>query len=128
MLFGHTALRTFRWFDYCSWIEAAQNTPLDPMLCALRACHHLRKVAIKTTNASCDAMKNLLQLKSATDLHLLMTTDQWLAVADEIRRGRCNARFLDLAMYSVETSVATEAIIAVASAIRLDQNPEHVTL
>jgi hypothetical protein len=42
-----------------------------------------------TKFASADAMKNLLQFQSATDLFLLLETDLRLAVADEIRLGRC---------------------------------------
>jgi hypothetical protein len=54
--------------------------------------------------------------------------DHWLAVADEIRRGHCNVRSLDLGILLVTTSEATEAVKAVASAIQLDCNLEKLTL
>jgi hypothetical protein len=124
----HTALQEFAWLVGCSPMEAAQITALDPVFRTLVACPHLWKVTVMTNCASADAMKNLLQLQSATDLRLLLETENWLAVADEIRRGRCNVRFLDLAMFRVAESDATKAVKAVASAIRLDQNLEHITL
>jgi hypothetical protein len=124
----HKALRDFRWIDFCPLLGAAQNTALDPLLRALPACPHLRKVAIKTKYASADAMKNLLQLRPTTDLNLALKTYQWLAVADEIRQGRCNVETLTLAMYRGATLDATEAAKAVAGAIRLDRNLEHLNL
>jgi hypothetical protein len=36
-------------------------------------------------HASTDAMKNLLQLRPATEMRLLLKTDQWLPLADDIR-------------------------------------------
>jgi hypothetical protein len=45
-----------------------------------------------TRCASADAMKNPLQLRPEMKLRLLLETDQWLAVADEIRHGGCNAQ------------------------------------
>jgi hypothetical protein len=67
-------------------------------------------------------------LQLVTDLYLVLETEQWLAAADEIRRGRCNVQRLTLGKYRVAESEATEAVKAVASAIRLDQNLEHITL
>jgi hypothetical protein len=80
----HTTLQEFTWIDHCSRLESAQNTALNPVLQVLPASPHLRMVMIMTACASCDAMKNLLQLRSATALSLIMEMDQWLAVADEI--------------------------------------------
>jgi hypothetical protein len=51
-----------------------------------------------------------------------------MAVADEIRRGRCNVKRLTLAMLQGVTSDATEAVQALTSAIQLDCNLEHLTL
>jgi hypothetical protein len=48
--------------------------------------------------ASVDAVKNLQQMRPATELHLVVETDHWLAVADEIRHGRCNVQKLSLSM------------------------------
>jgi hypothetical protein len=125
----HTTLQRFFWLEYGSRIEVAQNTVIDPVLRALPACPHLRKVIIVTKCASADAIKNLLvQLHSATDLRLVMEKENWLAVANEIRHGRCNVQRLHLAMPTVTISEATEAVKAVASAIQLDQNLEHLTL
>jgi hypothetical protein len=58
-------------------------------------------------------MKNLLQFQSATDSH------RWLAVADEIRIGRCFIKNLQLGLLrrSSSTEANTEAIKALASAI-----------
>jgi hypothetical protein len=74
-------------------------------------------------------MKNLLQLGPATDLRLVLNKEHWLAVADEIRRGRCHVRKqLQLYMPHGTISDATEAVQAVASAIRMDQNLESLML
>jgi hypothetical protein len=81
------------------------------------------------TDCTCpDAMTNLLQLQSATSLRLVLKTDHWLAMADEVRRGRCNVRSLTLIMLPASRSEATEVVKAVASAIRLDHNLEHLKL
>jgi hypothetical protein len=124
----HTNLQHFGWIDLNSQTEAAQITTIDPVLWALPACPHLQTVTMMTKYARADAMKNLLQLQSATDLRLVLTTEKWLAVADEIRRGRCNVRRLTLVMLQGARSDATEAVKAVAGAMRLDQNLEHLTL
>jgi hypothetical protein len=79
-----------------------------------------------TKFAGADAMRNLLHF---ADLRLVpRTTEDWLAVADEIRQGRCNVQRLVLVMLRVERSEATEAVKAVISAIRLDHNLEHLSL
>jgi hypothetical protein len=125
---GHAALEEFSWFDHCSPREVAQITAIDPVLCALQACPHLRKVVIMTKCASFDAIKNLLQLHSATDLRLVLEMNEWLAVTDEIRRGRYNVRKLALNKAEGTRSEATEAIKAVASAIRMDCKMESLVL
>jgi hypothetical protein len=125
---GHTNLQIFKWIDLYSHTEAAQITRLDPVLRALPVCPHLREVVIMTKYASADAVRNLLQLLSAANLHLVLEKENWSAVADEIRRGRCNVKSLELVLLSVGTSEATEAVKAVASAIRLDCNLEHLML
>jgi hypothetical protein len=124
---GHTSLQAFGWFDWNA-LGAAQGLSLDPVLRALPACPHLWKVDIMTECASADAMKNLLQLQSATDLLLVLNKDHWLVVADKIRQGRCNVQRLNLSMVQATRSEATEAVKAVASAIRSDQNLNHLTL
>jgi hypothetical protein len=74
-------------------MEAApQGLSLDPVLWELPAFPRLQRVDIMTRCASAYAMKNLLQLRK--DTHLILETDHWLAVADEIREGRCNMKHL----------------------------------
>jgi hypothetical protein len=91
------------------------------VLQALLACPHLQEVTIWSEYASADAMKNLLQLG--------LEMDQWLTVADEIRRGRCNVQTLPFAMLlQGAESDATEAAKAIASAIQMDCNLEHLML
>jgi hypothetical protein len=75
-----------------------------------------------------EAVKNLLQLHSAVDLRLVLETDKWLAVTDGIRRGLCNVRKLNLAMLQAARCKATEAAKAIARAIRLDSNLDHLLL
>jgi hypothetical protein len=67
-------------------------------------------------------------LGPATDLHLVVNTELWLAVAEGIRQGRCNIRHLCLDRIQRRSSKNTEAVKAIASAIRLDRNLEHLTL
>jgi hypothetical protein len=126
----HTALQVFGWYDCLSHsqLEAVQITAVDHILLTLSACPHLQMVFIQTTCASSDAVKNLLQLRPATDLRLVVEFDQWLAVADEIRGGRCNVQTLGLAMFQTTISEATEAVQAVASAIQLDCNLKNLFL
>jgi hypothetical protein len=126
----HTALEAFGWADACSLVqlEAFQSTALDLVLWSLPTCTHLRMVSITTKCASVDALKNLLQMHSATELRLILKTDHWLAVADEIEQGRCNIHELTLCMNQGRISEATLAVKAVASAIRLDCNLEHLVL
>jgi hypothetical protein len=125
----HTALQDLAWYDFADRQEVApRDLSPDLVLEALSACPHLRKVVIKIPLASAGAMKTLLQLRPATKLHLLLETDQWLAVADEIRQGRCNVQSLILVMYRGATSDATQAVKALASAIQLDCNLECLDL
>jgi hypothetical protein len=124
----HMALQEFIWADFRSQREAAQGAALDPVLWALSACPHLRNVAIRTTCASADATKNLLQLPAVTTLRLSLKADQWFAVANEIRRGRCNVQALGLVMLQGTSSDTTEVIKAVARAIQLDCNLETLRL
>jgi hypothetical protein len=120
----HKTLQEFRLLDW----STVEGTALDPVLQALPACPHLNVVAIMTRCASAAAMQNLLQLRPATDLHLALETEQWLAVADEIRQGRCEIKRLTLNMHRRTISEATEALEALASAIKLDYNLTHLTL
>jgi hypothetical protein len=124
----HTALQEFTWADFCSRLEAAQTTALDPVLRALTACPNLRKVTIMTKCASAEAMKNLLHLQPATELYLVLETDRWMAVTDGIRHGRCNVQSLTLEMLQATRSEATEAVQALASAIQLDRSLRHLHL
>jgi hypothetical protein len=62
-------------------------------------------------------------------LRLLLETEQWMAVADEIRQGRCFVQRLTLVMIQEdERSEASKAIQAVLRAIRWDSNLEHLAL
>jgi hypothetical protein len=122
----HTALEEFTWIDWRPL--ALSDLALDPVLRALSACPHLQYVTIKTDCASADAVKNLLQLRPATNLYLVLETYQWLAVADEIRQGRCNVQRLTLVMIQVTKSEASETVKALATAIRLDQKLKDFTL
>jgi hypothetical protein len=129
----HKKLYGFCWFDFVSRLQTA---PVDPVLQALPACSHLQRVEIVTNCASDGAMRNLLQLPKDTRLSLLHTNkEHWLAVADGIRQGQCNIKTLHLALEpqnrsprATEVEKATEAVKAIASAIRLDHNLEHLTL
>jgi hypothetical protein len=116
----HTTLKNFTWAD-----PRSQTDP-DLVLRALPACPHLREVTIMTKYASADAMKNLLQLTPATKLYLVLEMDQLLAVADEIRQGRCKIKYLGLHMHQGSISDATEAVKIVANAIRFDSILEHL--
>jgi hypothetical protein len=126
----HTALQEFIWADPCSRLEAAQITVVDPVLQALTACPHLRKINIMTKHASNASLKNLLHSHKATELWcLILETDQsWLTVTDEIRHGRCNVQTLTFAMLQVTRSETTKAVQALASSIQLDRNLEHLEL
>jgi hypothetical protein len=59
-----------------------------------------------------------------------MESEQWLAVADEIRRGRCNVQRLFLTILEATKSEAIEAVKAVhvASTIQMDHNLESLSL
>jgi hypothetical protein len=79
-----------------------------------------------TKCASSDAMKSLMQ--SAAVLTLVLNTEHWSAVADEIRQGHCNIKFLNLVKFQSSSSEDTEAAKTIASAIQLDRNLCHITL
>jgi hypothetical protein len=65
-------------------------------------------------------MQELLYL-GLTKLHLKVNTEHWLALADGIRQGHCTIKNLHLALLlQKSSSKATEAMKAVASAIRED--------
>jgi hypothetical protein len=127
----HPTLEEFTWVDWF-FPRVPRDLPstLDPVLRTLSACPHLRKVIVSTIYASCDAMKSLLQLRPATDLKLLLNAERCLAVADEIRCGRCKVKRLTLVMYhrGDSRSEATEAINAVVKVIQLDCNLEDLGL
>jgi hypothetical protein len=118
----HTTLKGFSWVD--CW-----RSRVDPglVLQALPACPHLQRVVIRTKYASADAMNNLLQLTPAAKLYLSLKMNQWLALADEIRQGRCKIKYLSLSMHDGSTSGAAEAVKVVADAIRRDCSLEHIT-
>jgi hypothetical protein len=86
----HTGLQDFRLLETVDWshtgtVVAMQGTDFDPVLRALPACPHLRKVYIMITCANAGAIKNLLQSRTTTELCLALNTEQWLAMADGIR-------------------------------------------
>jgi hypothetical protein len=128
----HTALQEFRWIDFGSRSQVAPvDISLDPVLRALPACPHLRKVTIRTTCASADATRTLLQLPEDAVLALSVDMEHWLAVADGIGQGHCNIKSLSLLLlqsFQSSRSKDTEAVKAIASAIRLDRNLEHLEL
>jgi hypothetical protein len=126
----HTTLQIFVWIDSRFMQEAAmQDVIADPVLRALSECPHLRDVTIITKSASTDAMNSLLQLHSFALLRLVLkTTEHWLAVADEIRLGRCYLKNLTLCMVQTSRSETTEAVKALANAIRLDRNLKGLEL
>jgi hypothetical protein len=127
-LLEHTGLQEFTWIDMRPPLEAAQSTAFDHVLRALPACPHLHVVFILTNFASADTIRNLLQLPTDTILHLALTPDHWLAVADEIRLGHCLIKTLCLSMLQSSSSKATEAFKVVASAIRWDRHLKHLYL
>jgi hypothetical protein len=110
------------WVDSCVPLESAHDISLDPVLRALPACPHLDNVIIRTECANAGAMKHLLQLRSDTRLNLSLNTEHWLAVADEIRQGRCHVQSLILWMLEEARFEDTKAVKAVASAIQMDHN------
>jgi hypothetical protein len=129
----HTNLQEIRWIDFLSRTEeVTRDLSLDLVIQALPACPYLRKVTIWTLYGSVDAIKTLLQLRPATELVLVLNKkENWLMVADEIRRGHCNVKRLTLIMHKVHaarSSEATEAVKAVASAIQMDFNLESLVL
>jgi hypothetical protein len=125
----HTGLRDFMWVDFGPLEETVQSATLDPLLWALAACSHLREITIITKSASADALKSLLQLNSAIDLRLVInTTVSWLAVVDEFRLGRCLIKILHIGMLHSSSSKATAGVQALADAIQMDRNLEHLSL
>jgi hypothetical protein len=126
----HTNLQEFTWVDsFFPYQLEAMNSAVDPVLRALPACPHLRKVTILTECGSADGMKSLLQLQSTTEVRVRLKAEHWLPVVDEIRSGRCHVASLTLIVALEATRPeATEAVKALASAIRLDQTLEHLTL
>jgi hypothetical protein len=118
----HSSLVDFGWFDICSLQEESQNTTLDPVLLALPACNNLRKITFASKQASANAVRKLMQLPKDTDLVLAVEMDSLLAVADEIRQGRCRVKTLNLWMFRGSSPDATNAVKAVANAIREDRN------
>lgn len=105
-------MQEFNWFEARgSWRDPVpRDIPLDLWL-------HLQKVTIKTVCASADAVKELLQLQSATCLRLVLKTDHVMAVTDEIRQGRCNVQTLNMTIMRELISEVTEAVQALARAI-----------
>jgi hypothetical protein len=124
----NTGLQEFNLIDCCFVQEVAQNTALDPVLRALSACPHIQQVFVMSNFASADAVKNLLQLPTDTSLRLALKPDLWLVVADEICQGRCLTRDLMLWMAQSSCFAATEAVKAVANAIRRDRHLESIAL
>jgi hypothetical protein len=113
---------------FCSW-SAAQNNGinvLDPVIRALPAYSHLRKVTIMTQYASADAVKNLLH--SPKTLHLVLHTEPVLAVAQEIQHGRNDIEVPILAILEGTSSEATKAVKAIARAIRRDRIMKRLDL
>jgi hypothetical protein len=74
------------------------------------------------------AMKNLLQLGPTTDLVLGLYTDHWPAAANGILQGRCNSKHLNLDTLQGTSLEDTEAVKAIAGAIRLDRSLERLGL
>jgi hypothetical protein len=125
----HKNLKEVKWCDYSHKVGAAQSALLDPVLRVLSTCPHFTKVHVMTACASTGAMQELLQLGPTTDLRLVVNTEHWLAVADVIRQGHCTIKNLELALLQQKSSSkATEAMKAVASAIRLDSQLEYLEL
>jgi hypothetical protein len=113
----------------CRMQHSALSLILCPGHCQLvPTCPHLQQVTIFTDFASADAIRNLLQLQTDTPLTLALRLDQWLAVADEIRLGRCLIKDLALCMVQSSSSEASEAVQAVASTIRGDRHFESFML
>jgi hypothetical protein len=136
----HTALKIFSWSEFGSrrleagpsgsrQLEAgSQDVTPDPVLQALPDCPHLQSVTVATKYASPNTVRSLLQLPMVKVLLLILESEQWFAVADEVRQGRCLVKSLALGMVQGSSSEATQAVKALASAIRFDTNLEHLTL
>jgi hypothetical protein len=89
---------------------------------------NLCNTAIPFKISAVDAVKNLIQWRTAAELHLTLAPDHWLAVADGIHQSHCNIKRLYLYLTQTSSSKATEAIKVIASAIRLDRNLERLEL
>jgi hypothetical protein len=124
----HTALQEFGLVSSCRLEGALQSTAFDPVLQVLSDCPHLQQVVIMTTFVGANAIRNLLHLPKDTSLQLTLIPDHWSAVADEIRQGRCHMKGLELSMVRSTRSEATEAVKAIASAIREDTWLEKLSL
>jgi hypothetical protein len=127
---NNTGLQEFFLMESCDLVGTSQSTAFDSMLQALSDCPQLKHVFISTKFASANAIRNLLQLPKDTALVLPLTPDRWLTVANEIRQGRCHIKDLQLWMLrrTSTRSEATEAVKAVASAIREDNSLEKLSL
>jgi hypothetical protein len=120
----HPALERFICLNF-SLQEAQQDTKLDPVLRALSACPHLQTVTIMTNWASSDALRNLMRHSPTAAqfyLGLVLNTDHWMVVANEISQGRNNIGVLTLYMLERTSPEATEAVKAIANAIRQNHN------
>jgi hypothetical protein len=76
------ALRQHTTLQECTGVdrsEAVQDLSPDVVLLALPACPHLREVTIMTKCAGANAIKYLLQLRPATQLHLVLEMDKYSA-------------------------------------------------
>jgi hypothetical protein len=126
----HETLQDFTWLDFVSRLQAGSvDLSSDLVLQALPSCPHLQSACIMTECGSARAIQNLLQLPSATYLQLALNTEHWLAIADGIGQGHCNIEHLYLALQlQSSNSKDTEAVKAIASAIRLDCNLESLEL
>jgi hypothetical protein len=117
----HLALHIFAWAEIGFEMEAAENTTFDPVLRALSACPNLEAAYIMTIFASDEAIVNLLYLPTnITSLALAVEPDHWLVASNVICQSWCRIASLHLQMMPCLRSEATEAIKAVADAIRHD--------
>jgi hypothetical protein len=122
-------LQELTWIADDGWSGTQiRGTALDPVFRALAACPNIRMVCITTQCASADAIRNLLHSPTVTNLHLKLSMENWLAVANEIQHGRNNVGLLALSMLESTSSEATKAVKAIASAIRWDHNLVGLTL
>jgi hypothetical protein len=96
-------LQELTWIADDGWSGTQiRGTALDPVFRALAACPNIRMVCITTQCASADALRNLLHSPTVTNLHLKLSMENWLAVANEIQHGRNNVGLLALSMPKVQ--------------------------